>query len=169
MDATSLKALVEEHCKGHASVPERCGHKDIAIQAAEYCSYLDPEKFTVQSFIGTQTYHTLSSMEKNLVSWLDSWSKLGVDLTTGIKTTDIRVEVFSSRVAFCWLTQQIIPAGQDPIEFTNVYTYRLPVGKEKGKWDTISVDQQNERILERFPNFFQQEGAKVDQGDVELS
>lgn len=56
----------------------------------------------------------------------------------------------------------ITPTGAQSIECTLFYSYRIPLGKEKGDWDFMVSDGQLEAFQERYPQFFEVEGAPTD-------
>lgn len=169
MASLDIKSLAEKHCRDFANVNKNSTAKDTAGLAVEYVKFFNPTVMTMYSFGGTQTYKSVDPMYKNMQAWLDSLAKLGVDPWKGISMKDIRVEVYSSRVAFCWITNVFTPANGEPLECVLFHSYRVPVGQEKGFWEFIITDRQLEVFSEKVPGFFEGEGAPIDtSGEREL-
>lgn len=162
MDPSTLKFLAEEHCKGFADITKCSANKDAATLAADYISFFNPEGFTVFAFLGSQTYTTRTAQQVNMAAWLESMAKVGIDINKSISMKDIRVEVLASHVALCWMTNVFAPNEGEPFEFVVLYSYRVPVGQKKGHWDFMVSDTQMEAMIERYPDFFTQQGAPID-------
>lgn len=162
MDTSKLKALAEAHSNGFADVNQNPANKDIASLAKDYASFFDPTSFTGFSPMGPQTYASYPAAVNNMNAWLTGLAKIGIDPFEGISHKDIRVEVISSRVALCWMTTVFTPADGEPFGCPLLYSYRVPVGQEKGDWDFMVSDGQLEAFQERYPKFFEGEGAPTD-------
>lgn len=162
MDPSTLKSVAEEHCKGFADITYNSANKDAASLAADYISFVSPESFTVYTFLGTQTYASHVAQQANMAAWLESMDKVGIDIHKGISMKDTRVEVLSSHVALCWMTNVFTAEEGEPFEFVVFYSYRVPVGEKKWYWNFMVSDTQMEAMIERYSEFFKQQGAPID-------
>lgn len=162
MDASKLKALAEAHCKRFANVNKDPTHKDVLSVAKGYASFFNATSFTIFSPMGSQIYTSYLTAVDNMHAWLSGLSKVGIDPFRDISHKDIRVEVISSRVALCWMTTEFTPASGEPLDCPLFYSYRVPLGQEKGDWDFMVSDGQLEAFGARYPHFFEAEGAPND-------